>query len=171
MIVRPRPGNHRQGTIAFGPLTFPCALGSGATSALKREGDGATPIARMRLLGGYFRPGGVVGSAPAAPLRLAPTTPSLGWCDTPGDRNYNRPVPLPYPAGYETMMRADRLYDVCLVLDWNIRPRRRGMGSAIFLHIARPGLKPTEGCIAVTPAVMRRLLPHLRRGGVVRVMG
>jgi L,D-peptidoglycan transpeptidase YkuD (ErfK/YbiS/YcfS/YnhG family) len=125
----------------------------------------------MRLLGGYFRPDGVVGIASAAPLRLAPITPSLGWCDAPNDRNYNRPVPLPYPAGHERMMRADRLYDVCLVLDWNVRPRRRGMGSAIFLHIARPGLKPTEGCIAVTPSVMRRLLPLLRRGGVVRVTG
>lgn len=169
--MRPRPANRRQGIIAFGAATFPCALGSGATGVIKREGDGATPVARMRVLGGYFRADGVVGSAPAARLRLTTITPLLGWCDAPADRNYNRPVRLPYPAGHEKMMRADRLYDVCLVLDWNIRPRRRGMGSAIFLHIARPGLKPTEGCIAVTPSVMRRLLPHLRRGSVVEVMG
>lgn len=171
MHVRPRPSNRRQGIITLGAFTFHCALGRGATSALKREGDGVTPIAHMKLLGGYFRHGGVVGTAAAALLHLTPIKTSLGWCDAPADRNYNRPVTLPYPAGHETMMRADRLYDVCLVLDWNIRPRRRGMGSAIFLHIARPGLKPTEGCIAVSPSVMRRLLLHLRRGGVIKVMG
>ena len=56
---------------------------------------------------------------------------------------------------------ADRLYDYCLVLDWNISPRRRGRGSAIFFHLARPGFTPTQGCVAVTAKVMARLLPYL----------
>jgi L,D-peptidoglycan transpeptidase YkuD (ErfK/YbiS/YcfS/YnhG family) len=59
------------------------------------------------------------------------------------------------------MLRKDGLYDACIVLDWNIRPRRRGCGSAIFFHLARPGFTPTAGCVAVTRAVMARLLPLL----------
>jgi L,D-peptidoglycan transpeptidase YkuD (ErfK/YbiS/YcfS/YnhG family) len=60
-------------------------------------------------------------------------------------------------------MRDDRLYDVCLVLDWNLPPfgRKRNGGSAIFLHVARPGFPPTEGCIAVAPETMRALLPRI----------
>ena len=67
------------------------------------------------------------------------------------------------------MLRVDHLYDICIVLDWNISERRRNRGSAIFLHIARPGLQPTEGCIAVSPATMRRLLPHIARGTRLRI--
>jgi len=93
-----------------------------------------------------------------------------GWCDAPDDRNYNRPVKLPYPASCETMKRGDRLYDVCIVLEANIKPRRRGMGSAIFFHITRPGFAPTEGCVAVSPRTMERMLPHLSRRTVMKVI-
>jgi L,D-peptidoglycan transpeptidase YkuD (ErfK/YbiS/YcfS/YnhG family) len=69
------------------------------------------------------------------------------------------------------MRRADGLYDVVIVLDWNMRPAIRGRGSAIFLHLARPGYTPTEGCVAVSRRTMLRLLPILRRGSVIEVVG
>ena len=92
---------------------------------------------------------------------MTPIGDALGWCEVPADRNYNRPVNMPYAASHETMKRGDGLYDYCLVLDWNISPRRRNRGSAIFFHLARPGFTPTQGCVAVTKKVMARLLPHL----------
>lgn len=167
IAVRARPSDPRQGLVRFGAMTLRCALGKGGISAFKREGDGATPQARMRVLGGYVRRDRRV----VAPDRigLKPVAAADGWCDADGDRNYNRPVRLPYPASAETLRRADRLYDVCIVLDWNIRPRRRGAGSAIFLHIARPGHAPTEGCIALSARDMTRLLPHLTRSTTVIV--
>lgn len=158
ITVRPRPGRPAQGLLGVGGAVFACALGRGGISAAKREGDGATPLGPMRMLRGYLRGRRF---SRASPLALARITPSLGWCEVPADRNYNRPVRLPYPAAHETMLRADGLYDACIVLDWNIRPRRRGGGSAIFLHLARPGFQPTEGCVAVSRAVMARLLPRL----------
>lgn len=132
----------------------------------KREGDGATPVAAMRVLGGGFRADRV--RRPQTMLRLGPIRPRDGWCDAPADPNYNRPVTLPFTASHERLTRDDRLYDVCLVLDWNIRPRARNRGSAIFLHVARPGFPPTEGCIAVAPAAMRWLLPRIGPDTVVR---
>ena len=101
---------------------------------------------------------------------MAPIDADLGWCEVPDDRNYNRPVKIPYGASHERMRRADRLYDVCLVLDWNISPRRRGRGSAIFFHLARAGFTPTQGCVAVTARTMARLLPLLSDRTVVRVV-
>lgn len=150
--------------------SFPCALGRGGMSPLKREGDGATPIAAMRVVAGWFRPDRLV--RPRSALPLEPITARNGWCDAPADPNYNCPVRLPYPASHETMLRADRLYDVCLVLDWNLPPfgRKRNGGSAIFLHIARPGFPPTEGCIAVAPETMRRLLPRIGPDTVVQTL-
>ncbi len=146
---------------------FACALGRGGITANKREGDGGTPLASMRLLSGYFRRGRF---AMSSPLPLKAISPDLGWCEVPDDRNYNRPVAIPYGASHERMKRDDNLYDAVVVLDWNIRPRRRGRGSAIFFHLARPGFTPTQGCVAVTHAVMARLLPRLSRQTVLKVM-
>ena len=72
-----------------------------------------------------------------------------GWCEDARHGRYNRPIRLPSAAGHETMWRDDRLYDIVGVLDWNFRPRIRGRGSAIFLHLCRPGFGPTAGCIAL----------------------
>lgn len=167
ITVRSRPGKPAQGLLGAGGSVFPCALGRGGISARKREGDGATPLGQMRLLAGYLREGRFAWRSGLALRRI---TPTLGWCEVPGDRNYNRPVRIPYGASHERMLRDDHLYDACLVLDWNIRPRRRGCGSAIFLHLARPGFAPTEGCVAVERRVMLRLLPRLSPRTVLRVM-
>lgn len=169
-IVRPRPRDPRQGILRLGPHAFACALGRSGLSPFKREGDGATPIGRFAVLSGYFRrvPAGDLGVGRAR-LRLAPSHARLGWCDAPFDRNYNRPVRIPYPASHERMARPDGLYDVCLVLDWNVTERRQGRGSAIFLHLARPGFAPTEGCVAVSRRTMARLLAGLKRGARLAV--
>lgn len=167
LTVRARPGNPSQGLMNIDGAVFACALGRGGISANKREGDGGTPLASMRLLSGYFRRGRF---EMRSALSLKAISPDLGWCEVPDDRNYNRPVAIPYGASHERMKRDDNLYDAVIVLDWNIRPRRRGRGSAIFFHLARPGFTPTQGCVAVTHAVMARLLPRLSRQTVLKVM-
>ncbi|WP_246727847.1 L,D-transpeptidase family protein [Chelativorans sp. Marseille-P2723] len=161
--VRQRPGKPTQGFLRIGGLTVPCSLGRSGITALKREGDGATPLATLRPLGVLFRRDRRRNGIGPVRLPSLPVLPGFGWCDAPEDPNYNRPVPLPFRASHEKMRRSDRLYDVCIVLDWNTLPRRRYRGSAIFLHIAHEGLQPTEGCIAVCPRVMARILPLLTR--------
>jgi L,D-peptidoglycan transpeptidase YkuD (ErfK/YbiS/YcfS/YnhG family) len=108
---------------------------------------------------------------PRTGLPIRAIQPDDGWCDAAADRNYNRPVRLPYPASHERMRRDDNLYDIVVVLDWNLSRRRKGKGSAIFLHLARPGFLPTEGCVAVTAPVMRRLLSGLRPGARINIAG
>jgi L,D-peptidoglycan transpeptidase YkuD (ErfK/YbiS/YcfS/YnhG family) len=170
IVMRKSPGDGRRGRLWADGRVFNCALGRGGMRAVKREGDGATPIARMRLMGGFFRPDRIKRPRSALPFRAI--GPSDGWCDAPADPNYNRLVSLPFRASHERMTRDDELYDICLVLDWNLEPhgRRRFGGSAIFLHIAKPGFPPTEGCIAVRPEAMRWLLPRIGRETVVRVV-
>ena len=167
LTVRARPGHRSQGLLSVCGSVFPCALGRAGISSSKREGDGATPLAAMRLMSGYYRSDHA--NVRAAQLEMRPIDATLGWCEVPGDRNYNRPVKVPYAASHETMRRKDRLYDYCLVLDWNISMRRRGRGSAIFFHLARPDFSPTQGCVAVTRTVMERLLPLVSRRTVLTV--
>jgi L,D-peptidoglycan transpeptidase YkuD (ErfK/YbiS/YcfS/YnhG family) len=157
--VKKRPGYITQGLLSVGGRTFLCALGRGGISSNKREGDGATPLGSMALVSAFFRPDRV--PVRAARLQMTFLSAQSGWCDAPDDRNYNCPVRLPYPASCETMQRKDGLYDVVIVLDYNLRPRLKGRGSAIFFHMAKPGLTPTEGCVALPPKVLLRLLPRL----------
>ena len=168
LIVRTRPGHPSQGLLIAGNRVMRCARGRSGIAALKREGDGATPLAPMVVLGGYYRNGR---AGLQTRLSMTRIRADLGWCDRPGDRNYNRPVRLPYGGSHEGMFRKDHLYDVVLVLGWNIRPRRRNLGSAIFLHLARAGYAPTEGCVAVSARDMAWLAPRLGPGSVVRVKG
>lgn len=99
-----------------------------------------------------------------------PIRATMLWCDAPSHPSYNRPVIAPFTAGHETLKRQDRLYDVCVVMDWNMRMRKRGCGSAIFFHIAREDYTPTEGCVAISPQDMKRLLPHLGPGTRLQVL-
>jgi L,D-peptidoglycan transpeptidase YkuD (ErfK/YbiS/YcfS/YnhG family) len=153
--------------VSLGGLTFACALGRGGRSARKREGDGATPIGRWRLLCVLYRPDRVRRPVTALPVRRL--SPADGWCDAPADRNYNRPVRHPYPASAERLWREDGLYDLIVVLSHNTRPRVRGAGSAVFMHVARPGYPPTEGCIALRRDHLQRLLRRLRPGSRICV--
>ncbi|HWT32105.1 MAG TPA: L,D-transpeptidase family protein, partial [Propylenella sp.] len=80
------------------------------------------------------------------------------WCEDPRDGRYNRLVRPPAHTGHDRMWRDDHLYDIVGVLDWNLRPRISGRGSAIFLHLCRPGFAPTAGCIALRGEDLKRLL-------------
>jgi L,D-peptidoglycan transpeptidase YkuD (ErfK/YbiS/YcfS/YnhG family) len=81
-----------------------------------------------------------------------------GWCEDPNDRRYNRPMRLPPGQPGDRLWRDDRLYDLIIELDHNVRPRIAGRGSAVFVHIARPGLAPTIGCVALKADRLRWLL-------------
>lgn len=158
--VRRRPGGPPHlGRLTVGGLTVPCALGRSGLTRFKREGDGATPVGRFDLLFGYRRADRTL--PPGGPLRTTPIRRDDGWCDDVGDGRYNRPVRLPVRGSHEEMWRDDRLYDVVIVLDANVRRRMIGGGSAIFFHLARDGFEPTAGCVALAPADMRRVLAHL----------
>ena len=168
VLVRPAPGRKSRAIVQVGPLRIPAAIGRAGRTSRKREGDGATPIAAMSLLSGFLR-GDRLGR-PATTLPLRRIRPAMLWCDAPSHPCYNRLVRAPFTPSHEEMQRTDELYDLCLVLDWNVTCRRRNAGSAIFFHLIRPGYEPTAGCVALNPRDMRRILPHLRGGAKIRIL-
>jgi len=159
--VRGAAGDRRRGWLLVGSAALPVALGRGGIKANKREGDGATPHGRFRFRKLWWR-----ADRAARPRTLLPVrriTPDDAWCEDPTDRRYNRPARLLAGAPGDRLWRQDHLYDLVIELDHNTRPRIAGRGSAVFVHVARPGLQPTAGCVALMPAAMRRLVGRLGR--------
>jgi L,D-peptidoglycan transpeptidase YkuD (ErfK/YbiS/YcfS/YnhG family) len=139
----------------------PVALGRGGLKANKREGDGGTPIGIFHPLRLWWRKDRHARPKTTLPVRAI--QPSDGWCEDTANRLYNQPVRLAAESNADRLMRADHLYDFIVEIDHNTRPCVRGRGSAVFLHLARPGLAPTAGCIAMTRGAMLRLLARLNR--------
>jgi L,D-peptidoglycan transpeptidase YkuD (ErfK/YbiS/YcfS/YnhG family) len=156
-------GRPHEGRLIVGPLVLPCALGRSGITRFKHEGDGATPAGCWRLLCFYLRK--------PTPLRLPwrRTRPDDIWCDDPRSFLYNRPLNAPSRLSHEELWRKDPLYDVVGVMAYNVAPRVRGRGSAIFFHIATDDLGPTAGCVALRARDMARLLGRLGRGVAIYV--
>ena len=157
--IRPRPGRRSQGWLRAGSLVLPVALGRTGVRANKREGDGGTPRGRYRPVRLWWR-----GDRLSRPRTLLPAR-RIGradaWCEDPADRRYNRAFRRSANEPGDRLWREDGLYDLFLEIDHNTRPRVAGLGSAVFIHVARPGFRPTEGCVALRLHDLRILLSRV----------
>ena len=156
-----RPGRRSLGWLRAGSAVVPVALGRGGIKADKREGDGATPRGRFRAVRLWFR-----GDRLQRPRTLLPVQAirrADAWCEDPADRRYNRSFRRSANEPGDRLWRHDALYDIFLELDHNTRPRVAGRGSAVFVHIARPGLAPTAGCIALRRHDLLALIGRITR--------
>lgn len=131
--------------LRFRGRRFPCSIGRGGLSAQKREGDGATPVGAHSIVGMFYRPDRMRAPAPWAQA----VGPRDQWSDDVNDPAYNMWVRAPHGFSHEALRRADPLYDLVLVMDWNWPDATPGHGSAIFIHQWRRQGYPTEGCIAL----------------------
>ena len=167
IVVRRAPGRPLEARVALAHGVRRAVLGRSGVRALKREGDGSTPLGRFPVRQVLYRADR--GLRPRIPLPTRAIRANDGWCEDPRNRNYNRLVKLSAQSTADQLMRADHLYDVVLVLGYNDRPRVRGKGSAIFVHLARDGLTPTAGCVALHRRDLLALLTQLRPGSSIVV--
>lgn len=145
------------GGLRFMGRRFACTLGRGGVTGDKREGDGCTPRGVHGLIGMLYRPDRV-----ARPARWAlPIGPADLWSDDPRDEDYNLMVRAPYRPSHERLRRADPLYDIVILTDWNWPRAERGRGSAIFVHAWRRPGAPTAGCVALPAAALRWIAPRI----------
>lgn len=151
MVVTPKG-------LRFRSRLWPCTIGKCGVSGRKREGDGATPRGVHRIVGILYRPDRM-----ARPVDWAKPIGLLDlWSDDPTDIDYNMMVRAPYPHSHERLRRADPLYDLVILTDWNWPYAVRGRGSAIFIHQwRRPGFA-TEGCVALARVDLHAIAQHIR---------
>ena len=158
---------YRKGRLFWPDGNARAAVGKGGVRIEKKEGDGATPAGSFPLLSAMYRPDRV--KPPVTDLPLTPLVKAHAWVDDPLDTNYNKLVELPYPAHVEKLWRADAIYDLLVVIGYNINPTVSCAGSAIFLHIARPSFLPTVGCIAIERRCLSILIGLLGQGSMITI--
>ncbi|WP_062762222.1 L,D-transpeptidase [Falsirhodobacter sp. alg1] len=152
-----------RGVLAYG-RRLPCTIGRSGITDTKQEGDGATPRGTHRIVGMLYRPDRVKG----VPHWAQPIGPRDLWSDDSLDPAYNGPVQVPHGYSHEVLRRADPMYNLVLVLDWNM-PAVAGRGSAIFMHTWRRRCAPTAGCVAMAEADLRWLADRVDYGTEVLV--
>ena len=145
--------------VRFQGQLYPCTIGKTGITRNKREGDKATPAGIHRIVGMLYRPDRIPAPVPWA----MPIGPRDLWSDDGTQGDYNSLVRAPYPHSHEVLRRADPLYDLVILTDWNWPDAVAGRGSAIFIHQQRRPGYPTEGCVAFSRAHLHRIAAQLTR--------
>jgi L,D-peptidoglycan transpeptidase YkuD (ErfK/YbiS/YcfS/YnhG family) len=145
--------------VRFQGQLYPCTIGKTGITRNKREGDKATPAGIHRIVGMLYRPDRIPAPVPWA----MPIGPRDLWSDDGTQGDYNRLVQAPYPHSHEVLRRADPLYDLVILTDWNWPNAVAGRGSAIFIHQQRRPGYPTEGCVAFSRAHLHQIAVRLTR--------
>jgi L,D-peptidoglycan transpeptidase YkuD (ErfK/YbiS/YcfS/YnhG family) len=143
----------------MGGKTLPVALGRTGIRALKREGDGGTPIGTFHPIRLWWRPDRLPRPRTLLPVRRI--GPNDAWCEDPSDRRYNRAFTRSANEPGDRLRREDGLYDLIIEIDHNTRPRIAGHGSAVFIHVARDAFGPTAGCVALRRGDLLKLLSRI----------
>jgi L,D-peptidoglycan transpeptidase YkuD (ErfK/YbiS/YcfS/YnhG family) len=154
-----RPRLHTQAWLVAGQRAIRAAVGRASIKAAKREADGATPAGQFHPVRLWWRSDRLPRPRTLLPVRRIAADDA--WCEDPEDRRYNRPFRRSANEPGDRLKRADGLYDLIVEIDHNMRPRVAGRGSAVFIHVARPGFGPTAGCVALSRGDLQRLVLRL----------
>ena len=137
-----------------------CALGKRGIGYKRKEGDLITPQGEYKIKYILYRKDRV--KKIKTKFKKVIIKKNMGWCDDPKSSKYNKLIKLPYYYGYEKLFRQDNIYDIILVLNYNMNPIIKNKGSAIFIHVAKKKFKKTEGCIAVKKNDLLKILKDLK---------
>lgn len=157
----------KSGFIQHKNFKFRCSLGSGGVHQKKREGDNITPVGIFKITKIYFRSDRIKNFS--TPIKKIQIKKDMGWCDDPSTKLYNKQIKLPSRFGHEKLYRKDNLYDLVLVLDYNMNPIIKNKGSAIFIHITKNTQKKTKGCIALKKNNLIKLISKISKNTKIKV--
>ena len=145
-----------------------CAIGKRGIGYKKKEGDLITPIGKHKIKYILYRKDRVKNIQ--SKLKKIIIQKNMGWCDDPRSNSYNRLITLPSKFGYEKLYKKKNIYDIVLVLDYNMHPIMKNKGSAIFIHISQKNFKKTEGCIAIKKILLLKIIKELKRNSYVKIV-
>ena len=158
---------NKSGYLKYKDFKFKCALGKAGIGEKKREGDNVTPTGTFKIVKIYYRSDRV--KKISSKLRLIEITKNMGWCDDPNSKNYNKLINLPSKYSHEKLFKKNNIYNVIVVLNYNMKPIIKNKGSAIFIHIAKNNYQPTQGCIALKKNDLLKLLSKIGRNIKIKI--
>jgi L,D-peptidoglycan transpeptidase YkuD (ErfK/YbiS/YcfS/YnhG family) len=146
---------------------FRCALGKAGIGNKKKEGDNITPKGLYKIVKIYYRQDRI--KKIASKFELIKITKNIGWCDDPNSEKYNKIINLPTKYSYEKLYRKDNVYDLILVLNYNMDPVIKKKGSAIFIHVAKKNYQSTQGCIALKKNNLMKLISKINKNIKIKI--
>ena len=155
------------GYLKYKNLKFRCALGKAGIKKKNLEGDNITPRGIFKITKIYYRADRIKNIQTS--LKKIKIKKNVGWCDDPNSNFYNKEIILPTKFSHEKLYRKDNLYDLIIVLDYNMRPIKKNKGSAIFIHIANKFYKKTKGCIALKRGDLIKMLSQIKRTTKIKI--
>ena len=69
----------------------------------------------------------------------------------------------------EKLFRKDNLYDLILVIKYNMLPTIPYKGSAIFIHVAKKNYDSTKGCVALNKDDFKEILCTLKPSDKIKI--
>ena len=157
----------KSGYLEYKNLKFRCALGKAGIKKKKKEGDNITPEGTFKIIRVYYRRDKIKNISTL--IKKKEIKKKIGWCDDPVSSVYNKEIKLPSKFSHEKLYRKDNLYDLILVLNYNINPIIKNKGSAIFIHIAKKNYEPTAGCIALKKKDLLKLLKNIKKNTKIKI--
>ena len=157
----------KTGYLQYKNLKFRCALGKAGIKKKEKEGDNVTPKGTFKITKMYYRPDKIKNITSL--VKKIKIKNNMGWCDDPSSNLYNRQIKLPNKFGHEKLYRKDNLYDLILVLNYNINPIIKNKGSAIFIHVAKNSYKKTKGCIALKKKHLIELVSKIKKNTKIKI--
>ncbi|MBF0546099.1 MAG: L,D-transpeptidase family protein [Candidatus Riflebacteria bacterium] len=143
---------------------FPVTLGRNGVADVdqKHEGDGKSPqgIFKIGLVFGYS-------SKFETAMTYKQALEDDIWVDDPEAPDYNTWTKKEKTTAksFEYLHRKDILYKLAMVVEYNTDPIKKGLGSAIFIHIWKGAGSTTAGCVAFSEEnlqlIIRKLNPSM----------
>ena len=156
----------KNGFIIFKKFRFRCVFGKLGIKKNKKEGDKATPGGIFSLGKLYYRPDRF--KKIDTHLKCKIIKKSMGWCNNPNDKKYNKEFNLNSQKKGEKLFRKDHKYDIFISINYNTNPVIPYKGSAIFLHLSQ-NYKPTAGCIAINIKDFLTLVKYIKSTDKIKI--
>ena len=157
----------KTGYIKYKNFEFRCALGKNGIKKKIKEGDNITPKGTFKIKTVYYRKDKV--KKILTSIKIEKIKKNMGWCDDPRSATYNKLINLPNKYSYERLYRKDNIYDLIIVLNYNMSPVIKNKGSAIFIHIANNNYNPTRGCVALSKIDLLKILNNINKRTKIKI--
>jgi L,D-peptidoglycan transpeptidase YkuD (ErfK/YbiS/YcfS/YnhG family) len=144
-----------------------CALGKRGIGNKREEGDLITPKGNFKVKYILYRKDRI--KQIQSKIKKISIKKDLGWCDDPLSKNYNKLIKIPSEYNYEKLYKKDNVYDIVLVLNYNMNPVVKNKGSAIFIHVAKENYKKTEGCVAIKKIHLLKIIKKLENNTKIKI--
>mgnify|MGYP001226354804 CR=1 FL=1 len=145
-----------------------CAIGKRGIGYKRKEGDFLTPQGKYKIKYILYRKDRV--KKIKTNIKKIEIKKNMGWCNDPKSKDYNKLVKLPFVYSCEKLYKKENIYDLILVLNFNMNPIIKKKGSAIFIHVAKKNYKKTEGCVALKKIHLLKIIKKLKKNTKVNIV-